>query len=126
MKKIMFIFLCFLFCTCKRQPKIPISNTLEIALGKRYSEYVNLLNKATKKDTIALLQFLKINYINDVYHQNGKVNDQNQHICNPECAHLTVEGNRQTQKEKNNSIEQHDGRNVEPQTDKEGFENVPR
>ena len=45
---------------CKEKPKLPISNTLEIALGKRYSVYVKNLNKAFEKDSTELLIFLKI------------------------------------------------------------------
>jgi len=65
MKKQLFILISILFYGCQEQPKIPISNTLEIALGNKYSTYVCKLNKAFKKDTTALLDFFKINYIND-------------------------------------------------------------
>ncbi|PUZ19291.1 hypothetical protein GA0116948_1307 [Chitinophaga costaii] len=65
MKKNFYILVCILLFSCKEQPKIPISNTLEIALGKRYSAYVNNLNKAFEKDSTALLYFFKIDYIND-------------------------------------------------------------
>ena len=46
-------------------PKIPISNTLEIALAKNYDKYVELLNKSINNDTIALTEFLKIDNIYD-------------------------------------------------------------
>jgi hypothetical protein len=65
MKKQLFILVCLFFCSCQEQPKIPVSNTLEVALGNRYSEYVTLLNKAFKKDTTVLSDFLKIDYIYD-------------------------------------------------------------
>ncbi|MFK7115709.1 hypothetical protein V3468_14925 [Flavobacterium oreochromis] len=61
--------ICFLFCclyfSCQQQSKIPISNNLEIALGDRYDEYTINLNKAYNNDSIALSNFLKIDYIND-------------------------------------------------------------
>jgi len=47
------------------KPVIPISDTLEIGLGKRYSEYVTLLNKAADKDNKALVQLLTFKNIED-------------------------------------------------------------
>jgi hypothetical protein len=65
MKYICFLFcLVFLFC-CKEHPKIAISNTLEIALGDRYSVYVSNLNKAIERDSSALLIIFKVDYIED-------------------------------------------------------------
>lgn len=55
---------CLVF-SCTPTPEIPISNTLEIALGDRYSVYVDLLNKAVSKDTAALHRFLEIDNIYD-------------------------------------------------------------
>jgi hypothetical protein len=64
--KTFFLFLfCIMILGCKEKPKIPISNTLEIALGKRYSVYVKNLNKAFEKDSSELLIFFQINYIHD-------------------------------------------------------------
>ena len=59
--------ICISFYSCKVQPKISIANTLEIALDNhnKYSEYVNILNKAFEKDSTALLSFFKIDYIYD-------------------------------------------------------------
>lgn len=67
MKKLLFVLICILFYSCNEQPKIPISNTLEIALDNhsKYSEYVRTLNKAFEKDSTALLNFFKIDYIYD-------------------------------------------------------------
>lgn len=67
MKKLLFVLICILFYGCNEQPKIPISNTLEIALDNqsKYSEYVKILNKAYEKDSTALLNFFKIDYIYD-------------------------------------------------------------
>ncbi len=65
MKKPLIILICFLICGCSQQPKVPISNTLEIALDNKYSAYVSTLNKAFEGDTAALLDFYKIEYIND-------------------------------------------------------------
>src|SRR6185295_17050066 len=49
--------------SCMSKPVIPISNTLEIALGDRYSKYVSLLNKSASNDTTALVEFLMIENI---------------------------------------------------------------
>lgn len=65
MKKHLFILGCILFYSYHEQPKIPVSNTLEIALGNRYSGYIGTLNKTFERDTTALLEFLKIDYIYD-------------------------------------------------------------
>jgi hypothetical protein len=67
MKKLLLVFIYLLLYGCKDRPKIPISNTLEIVLDNhnKYSEYVTLLNKASEEDSIALLNFFKIDYIND-------------------------------------------------------------
>lgn len=65
MKKLLTILICLHLFSCKEQPKIPVSNTLEIALGNKYSSYVNYLNKASEGDTSALFNFLKIDYIYD-------------------------------------------------------------
>lgn len=65
MEKKIVILICILICGCKEQPKLPVSNNLEIALGNKYSNYVNELNKAFQKDTTALIKFLEISYIND-------------------------------------------------------------
>lgn len=67
MKKLLFVLICILFYSCSEQPKVSISNTLEIALDNhsKYSEYVRILNKAFEKDSTALLSFFKIDYIND-------------------------------------------------------------
>lgn len=46
-------------------PEIPISNSLEIALGNNYNSYVDLLNRSVSNDTVALLKFIKIDNIND-------------------------------------------------------------
>lgn len=56
---------CCLYFSCQQQPKIPISNNLEIALGDRYDEYIINLNKAYENDSVSLLNFLRIDYIND-------------------------------------------------------------
>ena len=55
------------FYSCNPKPKISISNTLEIALDNhsKYSEYVRILNKACEKDSAALLNFFKVDYIYD-------------------------------------------------------------
>ena len=63
-----YIFFLFFVCfisSCYPKPKIPISNTLEIALDKHYSHYVRLLNGAMDSDSVALSNFLKINNIYD-------------------------------------------------------------
>ena len=67
MKNSLIIVIAILFYGCTEQPKIPISNTLEIALDNhsKYSEYIRTLNKAVDKDSTALLNFFKIDYIND-------------------------------------------------------------
>jgi len=65
MRKAICILFCCLCFSCQQQPKIPISNNLEIALGDRYYEYTINLNKAYDNDSIALSNFLKIDYIND-------------------------------------------------------------
>lgn len=65
MKKSIVYLLCILFYSCIKQPKIAISNTLEIGLGDKYNEYVNILNNAYDGDSLALQDFLKINYISD-------------------------------------------------------------
>ncbi|HET6226473.1 MAG TPA: hypothetical protein VFF27_09360 [Bacteroidia bacterium] len=65
MGKKIFILICILLCSCKEQPLIPVSNTLEIALGDKYPDYVSDLNKAYGKDSVALLEFLKIDDIYD-------------------------------------------------------------
>ena len=65
MKRFSLFLFCILLLSCKEQPKIPISNTLEIGLGKRYSVYVNNLNKAFEKDSTALLKIFKVDFIND-------------------------------------------------------------
>ncbi len=49
--------------SCTQKSIIPISNTLEIGLGKEYLDYVELLNKAAEKDTSALRQFISIDYL---------------------------------------------------------------
>ena len=65
-KKIKKIFFCFfLFFCCKNESEKMISNTLEIALNKRYCFYSNTLESANQKDSIALVDFLKIDYIYD-------------------------------------------------------------
>ena len=63
-RSIVFLF-CILFYGCIKQSKIPISNTLEIGLGDRYNEYINVLNRAYDGDSIALGEFLKIDHISD-------------------------------------------------------------
>jgi hypothetical protein len=50
-KQLLILLLCVILYSCKEQPKIPISNTLEIALGNRYAVYVENLNKAFEKDS---------------------------------------------------------------------------
>ncbi|GEM59274.1 MULTISPECIES: hypothetical protein [Flavobacterium] len=65
MRKTVCILVCCLYLSCQQQPKIPISNNLEIALGDRYDEYIINLNKAYENDSISLSNFLKIDYIND-------------------------------------------------------------
>jgi hypothetical protein len=49
--------------SCSQKPKIPISNTLEIALDKSYNDYVSTLNKAFEKDTLALKKIIEIKNI---------------------------------------------------------------
>ena len=64
----LFFFLIFLFFySCNPKPRISVSNTLEIALDNhnKYSEYVRILNKAFEKDSTALLNFFKVDYIYD-------------------------------------------------------------
>ena len=53
------------FGGCTDHAPIPISNTLELAIESRYNSYVLTLNKACRHDSIALVEFLKIDYIND-------------------------------------------------------------
>lgn len=65
MKKSLIIVICLLFYGCKEQSQIPISNTLELALGDNYSSYVENLNKAYAKDNSATLKILKVDYIYD-------------------------------------------------------------
>lgn len=65
MRRNIVFLLCISFYGCMKQPKIPISNTLEIGLGDRYNEYVSVLNRAYDGDTIALQDFIKIDYVND-------------------------------------------------------------
>ncbi|MBA3283996.1 MAG: hypothetical protein H0U27_02905 [Nitrosopumilus sp.] len=65
MKNKIILLLVLTFYSCLNNPKIPIPNTLELALRERYSEYVQLLNKAHARDTLALNAFLKIDYIHD-------------------------------------------------------------
>jgi hypothetical protein len=65
MKKKIVILICILFCSCNKEPKIPIPNTLEIALGNNYSGYVMNMNNAFEKDSTAMLNLLKIDYIHD-------------------------------------------------------------
>ncbi|QOG04602.1 hypothetical protein [Flavobacterium sp. MDT1-60] len=65
MKKSLIIVICLLFYGCKEQSQIPISNTLELALGDNYSSYVENLNKAFVKDNSATLKILKVDYIYD-------------------------------------------------------------
>ena len=43
----------------QKKPEIPVSNTLEIALGNKYASYVSNLNKACERDTSALLAFIE-------------------------------------------------------------------
>jgi hypothetical protein len=59
------ILLCFLLIGCTQRSKIPIPNTLEISLGRKYNSYVNTLNNVYNKDKASLQSFLRINYIND-------------------------------------------------------------
>jgi hypothetical protein len=47
------------------KPVIPISNTLELGLGSKYSSYVKLLNKSASGDSDALHEFLLIDYLSD-------------------------------------------------------------
>lgn len=65
MRKIILLIICFSFYGCKEQSRIPISNTLELALGKNYNDYVRILNEAYEKDNNAMLKMLKINCIYD-------------------------------------------------------------
>ncbi|WP_281235087.1 hypothetical protein [Flavobacterium gelatinilyticum] len=65
MKKIVIILICLLCYGCKEESRIPISNTLEIALGDNYSSYVTNLNLAYEKDRSAAIRILKIDYIYD-------------------------------------------------------------
>jgi hypothetical protein len=60
-----YLLLIILLISCTPKPVIPISNTLEIGLNNRYSNYVRLLNKSVKGDTVALTEFLIINNIYD-------------------------------------------------------------
>lgn len=53
------------FTSCTSKSAIPISDTLEIALGDRYSRYLSLLNKSALNDTTALVEFLVIDNIYD-------------------------------------------------------------
>ncbi len=55
----------FLLVGCIEHPIVPISNTLEIALDRKYAQYVCKLNKAYSHDSTALVDFLKINYLYD-------------------------------------------------------------
>lgn len=57
--KYLLIILIFTLFSCKEQAKIPISNTLEIALNNKYSNYVNILNNTLDGDSLALKKFLK-------------------------------------------------------------------
>lgn len=59
------IFATISFLACDPEPKIPISNTLEIALGNDYSSYVKKLNASYDGDTTALVEFFKIGKIYD-------------------------------------------------------------
>ncbi len=54
-----------IFLSCNPKPKIPISETLKIALNGKYSNYVLLLNKSINNDSLALHQFVRIDYIED-------------------------------------------------------------
>ena len=65
MKQNLIILICIFLFSCVEKSQIPIPNTLEIALGNKYSDYVSNLNKAYKKDSSALLKLFKIDYIND-------------------------------------------------------------
>jgi len=64
MKLILFITFIILV-GCVEHSQLPISNTLELALGNKHSQYVKQLNKSCHHDNSALVDFLKINYISD-------------------------------------------------------------
>ena len=51
--------------SCTPDPAIQIGDTLEIALGKKYSDYVVKLNASVKGDTSALHNFLLVDDLYD-------------------------------------------------------------
>ena len=64
MDKSTFLSLIFLFLIgCSAKPKIPISESLELALDTTYPKYVALLNSSADKDPKSLKGFLEIDYI---------------------------------------------------------------
>lgn len=73
MNKYAFLILLF-FQSCNQKSVIPISNTLEIALGDDLGVYVNTLNKAWNNDTTAMYEFLKTDWVSDAAAYNHAFN----------------------------------------------------
>ena len=68
MSRLKLVVLLFIFNSCNSNPKIPISNTLEIALGSNYRNYEKHLNNAYNGDSVS---FRKLLLIDTIYNSAG-------------------------------------------------------